>query len=98
MGYVFLAVLGVALALTALGTWHVREATRPVTSWPSGAVVLHRAEPGGPCPCGGTIERMNGPRGEFLGCSNHTRDRKGCNRWWTLDGRQVIARPSQPNT
>jgi hypothetical protein len=95
LGEVLLGVVIVALALTALGTWHVREATRKIPSHPSGVVVLQRAEPGGPCPCGGTIEVMNGRRGEFLGCSRHTADRKGCNNWWTMDGRQVISRSDQ---
>lgn len=94
MGYAFLVVLVVALLLAVLGGWHVREATRKIPSPPFGVIVLQRAEPGGPCPCGGTIERMTGPRGEFLGCTNHTPDRKGCNRWWTPDGRQVVRRPS----
>jgi len=95
VGDALLVVVIVALALAAIGTWHVREATRKIPSHPSGVVVLQRAEAGGPCPCGGTIEEMHGRRGEFLGCSRHTADRTGCNNWWTMDGRQVITRSDQ---
>jgi hypothetical protein len=95
VGYILVFVLIIAVIAVLLGLKHVREANAPEPVLPSRAVVRRRAAAGAHCPCGGTVQVMSGRFGDFLGCSNHLPDRAGCNRWWTLDGRRAVRRPSR---
>jgi hypothetical protein len=86
LGYALTAVILVAVAFTAAGALHVHHETRPV-SRPSR--VVERRVPlvasGDQCLCGGTVGRISDQSGEFLGCT-------GCDRSWTMDGRNIVPR------